>query len=212
MLPDAAPPASGERVQPVKLGIVSDIHCNLYGLQQALAAMADADAILCLGDCINAARFSNDVVATLKASGAHMILGNHEEAFLAPENCAARKASDADPALLAWLAGQPLQRRLEIEGKTLLMVHSTPWEPRGDYIFPHNEQLARFGAVDADVVLYGHTHAQVARSYGRVLVVNPGSVGEARYSSAGWQLSCAMLDTATLQVRFIAIPDPRFHS
>lgn len=173
--------------------------------------MADAEAILCLGDCINAGRFSNEVVATLRACGAQMILGNHEEAFLAPENSTLREASDADPALLAWLAAQPLTRRLAIGGKTLLLVHSTPWEPRGDYIFPHNEALARFGEVDADFVLYGHTHAQVVRRYGRVLVVNPGSAGEARYSSAGWQLSCAVLDTVTAEVRAVAIPDPRFH-
>lgn len=195
----------------MRLGIVSDIHCNVYGLRQALAAMRDADEVLCLGDSINAGRFSNDVIAMLKARGARVILGNHEEAFLAPDNQAIRDKADIDPALLAWLTAQPLRRTLEIGGKTLLMVHSTPWEPRGDYIFPHNDDLARFGEADADFVLYGHTHAQVVRRYGRVLVVNPGSAGEARYGAEGWHLSCAILDTVTGQVEVQAIPDPRFH-
>jgi len=77
------------------------------------------------------------------------------------------------------------------------MVHSTPWEPRGEYVFPHSGKLARFAEAEADFVLYGHTHAQVARQVGRVLVINPGSAGDARDQTNDRQLSCAVLDTAT---------------
>lgn len=195
------------RGETVKLGLISDIHCNAYGLHQALAAMAGADELLCLGDSISESRFCNETVATLRAHGVQVILGNHDEAYLAG---APRDDSAADPALRAWLAAQPHRRRLERDGKTLLMVHSTPWEPRGAYVFPHSEQLARFAEADADIVLYGHTHAQLVRRVGGVLVVNPGSVGEARYGGAGWQLCCAILDTATEEVELITFPDPRF--
>src|SRR5207237_9072130 len=84
--------------------------------------------------------------------------------------------------------------------KTLLLVHSTPWEPRGSYIHPGSGEMARFGEADADFVLYGHTHQQVVRRVGRVLVVNPGSAGEARDPRNGRQLSCAVLDPAGEQV------------
>ena len=89
---------------------------------------------------------------------------------------------------------------LQIDGKRILMVHSTPWEPRGSYVLPTSSELDRFGEADADIVLYGHTHRQVVRRVGRVLVVNPGSAGEARDPSNGRQLSCAVLDTATEEV------------
>ena len=49
----------------------------------------------------------------------------------------------------------------------------------------------------ADFVLYGHTHYQLVRRLGPVLVINPGSAGEARDTSNDLQLSCAVLDTVT---------------
>jgi putative phosphoesterase len=194
----------------MKLGIISDIHCNVYGLRQALAAMATVDDVLCLGDSINESQFSNETIAALKARGAHLILGNHEEAFLSSAGEHAREANGTDRALLAWLADRPLRRMLHVAGKTVLMVHSTPWEPRGEYVFPHSPRLERFAEADADFVLYGHTHAQVVRRVGRVLVINPGSAGEARYGGSTWQLSCAILDTATDEVELIDFPDPRY--
>ena len=58
-------------------------------------------------------------------------------------------------------------------------------------------------------MLYGHTHRQVVKRFGRVLVVNPGSAGDARDHGNGRQLSCAVLDTASEEVRVIDFPDPR---
>ncbi len=109
-----------------------------------------------------------------------------------------------------FLAGQPHRRSLRFGNKTVLMVHSTPWEPRGEYVYPHSARLARFAEAEADFVLYGHTHAQVVRQVGRVLVINPGSAGDARDNSNDRQLSCAVLDTATHDVQMIDYPGPAF--
>lgn len=193
----------------MKIGIVSDIHCNIAGLDAALAAMGDIDALLCLGDSIFEYRFSNEVVARLRERQAHIIHGNHEEVFFAPAGIRARERAENDPALVAFLAAQPRQRRLVLGGKRILMIHSTPWEPRGDYVFPHSPALPRFAEADADILLYGHTHCQIARDVGGVLVVNPGSAGDGRDHRNGRQLSCAVLDPATSQATFIDFPDPR---
>jgi len=184
----------------LKLGIVSDLHCNIDGLERALAAMGAIDALLCLGDSIHQYRFSNAVIGRLRALDALTILGNHEETFLSPDGAAARADAGIDRGLLGWLAGRPHRRELRIGGKRLLMVHSTPWEPRGGYVVPGSPDLQRFAEADADIVLYGHTHRQVVRRVGRVLVVNPGSAGIGRDPGNGGQLSCAVLDTASEEV------------
>lgn len=194
----------------VRLGIVSDIHSNAPGLLQALDLMGEVDELLCLGDCIFEYRFSNEVVALLRQRDAMVIQGNHEEVFFSAAGVRARERDGLDPSLLEYLAGQPSRRLLRYGDKTVLMVHSTPWEPRGEYVFPHSPSLARFAEAEADFVLYGHTHTQVVRQVGRVLVINPGSAGDARDHSNDRQLSCAVLDTATHEVRVINYPDPRF--
>jgi len=206
----ACPDQSG--APPVRLGIVSDIHCNIAGLREALAVMGPIDELLCLGDSIDRNRFSNEVVALLKDLGAHIILGNHDEAFFAEHGPGTADREDVHSHLAAFLAAQPLRRMLTYGRKKVLMIHSTPWEPRDAYIFPHNEKLALFAESGADYVLYGHTHAHVVSRFGGVLVVNPGTAGEGRDSSDGRHLSCAVLDTVADEARVIHYTDPRFPS
>jgi putative phosphoesterase len=196
----------------LKLGIVSDLHCNIDGLDRALEIMGPIDGLLCLGDSISEYSFSNEVVGRLRALDALTILGNHEEVFLGAAGARARSRPDIDPSLLGWLAERPHRHELRIGGKRILMVHSTPWEPRGSYVLPTSAALERFGEADADIVLYGHTHRQLVRRVGRVLVVNPGSAGEARDPRNGGQLSCAVLDTATEEVVVRDFPAVAFPS
>jgi putative phosphoesterase len=184
----------------LKLGIVSDLHCNIDGLDRALSTMGPIDALLCLGDSIYEYSFSNAVIGRLRELDALTILGNHEEVFLGPAGVRARAGAEIDQPSLEWLAGRPHRRQLSIGGKRILMVHSTPWEPRGSYVMPTSSELNRFGEADADIVLYGHTHRKVVRRVGRVLVVNPGSAGECRDPSIAGKLTCAVLDTVTEEV------------
>jgi putative phosphoesterase len=193
----------------MKVGVVSDIHCNARGLSQALAIMGDIDELICLGDSIYEYRFSNEVVALLRTRGAQVIVGNHEEYFFGPHGARARARDGIDTELAAWLAAQPHRREIEIGGKRLLLIHSTPWEPRGAYVHPGSTLLAGFGAADADFVLYGHTHQQLVERIGRVLVINPGSAGDGRDHRNGGQLSCAVLDTVSEEVTFFDFPDPQ---
>jgi putative phosphoesterase len=196
--------------QPLKVGIVSDLHCNPQGLELALQAMGDVDELLCLGDSIYEYQFSNDVVARLRQRRAHIIQGNHEEVFMSSAGARARERAGIAPDLLKFLSEQPHRRYLDLGGKRLLLIHSTPWEPRGEYIHPHSTKLDRFANADADIVLYGHTHCQVVKRIGNVLIINPGSAGDARDSRNNRQLSCAVLDLVSEEVRVIDYPDPRY--
>jgi putative phosphoesterase len=184
----------------MRIGIVSDLHCNERALARALALIGDTDLFLCLGDSIYEYRFSNEIVHTLRERGALVIQGNHEEGFFGPQGARARAAPWIDRSLLEWLGERPHRLELDLGGKRLLAVHSTPWEPRGAYVYPHSEEIARFAEAEADFVLYGHTHHQLVRRVDRVLVINPGSAGEARDPKNGRRLSYAVLDTASEEV------------
>jgi putative phosphoesterase len=194
----------------LRVGIVSDLHCNVAGLEQALGIIGDVDELICLGDSIWEYRFSNEIVRLLQERGVRTILGNHEEGFLGPHGARARQAEWIDRSLLRWLAERPHRLELRLGEKKLLAVHSTPWEPRGAYVYPHSSLLERFAEADADFVLYGHTHHQLVRRCGKVLVINPGSAGDARDSRNGRRLSCAVLDTATEEVVVTDFPDVEF--
>ena len=187
----------------MKIGIVSDIHCNLAGLLKAVELMGDVDELLCLGDVIYDYRFSNEVVGWLRENQVPTVLGNHEWGFLGPQGSRARASANVDQDLVGWLADQPYRLDLTRAGKRLLLVHSTPWEPYGDYVLPGSLELRRFAKEEADVVMYGHTHQQTAEWIGDTLVINPGSAGDARDNRNGRKLSCAILDLSQGEVQII---------
>lgn len=192
----------------MKIGLLSDIHCNSEGLEQALERLQQCDMILCAGDAINQYRFSNEVVLRLRATVAGMVLGNHEDVLLGPEGERARERPGIDTSALRWLAEQPHRLRLKADGLTIEMFHGSPWLPYGDYLYPQDARLRRMDELGADVVVYGHTHFQVALQTGGTLVINPGSAGDGRDHRNGKQLSCAVLETRDRSVTFHTYANP----
>jgi putative phosphoesterase len=192
----------------MRVGLVADIHCNVAGLERALALMGRIDALICAGDAIYQFRFSNAVVRLLRDHGALAIQGNHEETFLALHGESARTDPAVEPELLAWLAARPTELRLSLGGRRVAVVHGSPWEPRKEYLYPKSAALARFAGFDAEVVVLGHTHHQMAQRVGATLLINPGSAGEARDARNGFQLSCAVWETESDTVQFLDFPDP----
>jgi putative phosphoesterase len=186
----------------VRVGIVSDVHSNAAGLAAALDRMGDVDELLCAGDMVEDYRFSNEVVELLRARGARCVLGNHDLGLLSDHGRRAREAPVVRAANVAWLAEQALRVELDLGGLRLLMVHASPCPPHDQYVWPRSPELARLADVDADVIVLGHTHAQMAVRVGRALVVNPGSVGEPRDPANGRRLSYAVLDTGSGEVVF----------
>ena len=186
----------------MRIGIVSDLHGSIEGLNLALERMGAVDEVLCAGDAFDQYRFSNEVVARLREIGARYILGNHEEVLLSPHGIRAQERDYVDGNLLEWARERPRTIRTRVDGKTLFMFHSTPWEPYGEYLYPHDREVGRLGDLDADFAIYGHTHTQLARQIDGTLVVNPGSAGVPTDNGAGRHLSYAVLDTRSGEVSF----------
>ncbi|MBW2422383.1 MAG: metallophosphoesterase family protein [Deltaproteobacteria bacterium] len=186
----------------MRLGIVSDLHGNIRGLDLALERMGSVDEVWCAGDAFEQYCFSNEVVARLREIDARYILGNHEEVLLSPAGIRAQQSDTVDSELLEWVSHRPRRIRERLDGCNITMFHSTPWDPSGEYVYPHSNALTRFGALDSDVAIYGHTHTQLAREIDGTLVVNPGSAGFGQDPGNGRRLSFAILDTHTRKVEF----------
>ena len=192
----------------MRLGLVSDIHCNAEALEIALARMGDVDEVLCSGDAIFQFRFSNDVVRRLREIGARVVLGNHEDVVLGPLGERVRAHHTTDPELLRWLAGQPRRIDTVIGGKKLTMFHACPDEPPYEYVYADSPRIREFGELGADYVIYGHTHYELLERVDSTLVVNPGSAGQPRNPANGFRASCAVLDTQSGEVTFEIFDDP----
>jgi putative phosphoesterase len=192
----------------MRIGIIADIHCNADALRIALERMGAVDELLCAGDAVYQFRFSNDVMALLRERGARYVLGNHEDVLLGRWGQHARSVADVREEELAYMASQPSTIETRVNGKSLVMVHGSPFEPHNEYIYPNSPSLSRFAEIDADYIVLGHTHYQMAERVGRALVINPGSAGEARDPRNHFKLSYAILDTASGEVTFDDFQDP----
>jgi putative phosphoesterase len=182
----------------VRIGIVSDMHCDAVGLAAALDRLQDVDLLLCAGDMVLQYRFSDEVIGLLRERDALAILGNHDRIVLSPHGDGVRRAGQGAPEHWAWLAAQPAQRRLAVDGCRLLLAHGTPWDDPTSlsctYLYPHDSAaIRRLADCDADVVVLGHTHFPMLKRHRSTLVVNPGSCGEARDRGL---LTYGLLDTA----------------
>ncbi len=186
----------------MRLGIISDVHCNAAALRLAIERMGAVDELLCVGDSIFEYRFSNEVIEVLRDSNARYVLGNHETVFLGPQGIRARNAANVRDDLVEYMSRQPLSLDVDVGGKRLVMTHASPLEPGTQYVFPGSPEFRRLAEIEADYVLLGHTHTQMAEPAGRALVINPGSCGDPRDLQNGRRLSYAVLDTASGECLF----------
>jgi putative phosphoesterase len=192
----------------VKVGIVADIHCNHEALGIALGRMGSVDELLCVGDAVYQFRFSNEVVELLRQREARYVLGNHERIMLGPWGERARSLPTVRQDNLDYMTSRSYRLEARVDGKKLVMVHGSPFDPPDEYIYPNSPALGRLAQIDADYIVLGHTHYHMAVPVGRALAVNPGSCGEARDHRNGFRLSWAVLDTETGEVAFDHFDDP----
>jgi len=186
----------------MKLGIVSDVHCQDEHLLLTVQALIEegVDEILCAGDAHYEYRLSNEVAEIIRDYNIRYIQGNHEWVLMGPHGKGAREAKHVRQSNLDFIGNAPDQIRTTVDGKSLLMVHSTPWAPKGHYLYSGDPSLQRCDELDADYLILGHTHVPMVERHGRTLVINPGSLTFSREPGAYGMLSYAILDTTTDEV------------
>jgi predicted phosphodiesterase len=165
-----------------RVAALYDVHGNLPALEAVLGEV-DAervDAIICGGDVLFGP-YQSECLALLEERGAGFLTGNCEREVLAggDETNAwmAARLSERDRRLVgAW----PDHVELDVDGLgRVFFCHASPRSDTESLTFltPAAAVAEALHGVDADVVVIGHTHQQFDRRFGRVRLVNAGSVG-----------------------------------
>lgn len=196
-----------------KMLILSDIHGNWAALDAILQAEPDRDAVVFCGDVVDYGPCPVECLRWIRENAAHYVRGNHDNAIAFDVDCqcmgSMRELSVATRAwhrtLLAdddreFLRQRPTLDWFEFEGRHFRMAHATPQGDMYEYL-PADRWEQRTAGLDADFIVLGHTHVQGLRRFGRVTVVNPGSVGLARDTPG---LACyAKYESGTMGIKRI---------
>jgi diadenosine tetraphosphatase ApaH/serine/threonine PP2A family protein phosphatase len=215
----------------MRYAIVSDLHANAPAWRAVLLDLASmgADHVICLGDVVGYGPHPAEVLESVHARAAHILLGNHDAAFvgLMPDDV----FSDDARAALAWtrtqldaaaataMAAWPLALR----GPGFRAAHAEFQEPgRYRYLFEPEDAAPSWQAADDPLLFAGHTHVpalfilgedgiprrapahDVLIEPGRRYIVNPGAVGQPRDGDP--RASYALYDTDTRGVYFRRVP------
>lgn len=137
----------------MRIGILSDVHDNIWALEAALVALKGADILLGLGDYC--APFTVQAIAEGFEGPVHLVWGNNDGDKVAIVRLAARYAH-------VTLHGDWAQ--LELGARKIAMTHDPDLA----------SALAAGGRFD--FVCHGHNHQRKIATVGATLLVNPGEV------------------------------------
>jgi putative phosphoesterase len=183
----------------MRLAALADIHGNRKAFAAVLAAVpADVTQMLFVGDLCGYYAFVNECADLWDEARFIGVRGNHDQVLLeclrtgsSPAADYTRRYGTALQRSLEVLSERarnilrslPEQRRESIAGARIAMFHGAPWDPLEGRVYPDFQDWPRFDEIDADVVLLGHTHYPMVVQRAGLLIVNPGSVGQARDGS-----------------------------
>lgn len=210
----------------MKFAVFGDIHGNIEALKAAYdaARAAGAEKIFHLGDLGGYSPFVNEVVDFLIEHDIKGVQGNYDEtvandrehcgckyedpvqeemanrSFLWTKENAARKTKE-------YLGKLPVEITFAVLGRKVALFHATP---RKNNIYWVEDRPEKFfhemaGKIDADILVYGHTHKPYTKVLSGITFINAGSVGK---SKDGDPRSCVTLVEITperVNVEFLRV-------
>lgn len=173
----------------MKALIISDLHGNY----DALSALPESyDELWVLGDLVNYGPEPAAVVEFVRNKATFSVRGNHDHAvgYSKDPRCnpryagmaaATQKLSEAQLSAqqVRFLQELPVQMEFERDGKRVYCCHAKPSNPLYVYCPADSPDWEpELQAIQADLVLVGHTHTPFVRHFGNKTLVNPGSLGQ----------------------------------
>lgn len=147
----------------MRIAILSDIHDNLWNLAAVVHHVQDADALICCGDLCSP--FVIDELAKFPKE-VHIVFGNN----------------DADLYRITMKAAK--NPRIHLHGELFQAVLGSK-----RFAVNHFDYIARALAKsgDYDVVCFGHNHIFEISREKDCLLINPGPIMGAKFSSGKWE-------------------------
>lgn len=152
----------------MRIAVLADIHANreaLDAVREAVAAEAP-DRIVIAGDIVGYGpdpAYAVEIAADYAARGAHVVLGNHDQAVLEEGHGMTQIARDS----VDWTRHQLSERHrtflrelpMTIADEDRLYVHASAHEPdRWRYVLDAQAAALSFDATAARLIVCGHTH------------------------------------------------------
>lgn len=199
----------------MRILVLSDIHANYAALQ---AIKEPHDVCICLGDLVDYGPEPGECVRWAMANAHYAIRGNHDHGVaqgiaVEGENGYRYLTKVTRPLMWEALGAEergyllrlPVTVRVTLEGKRFLLVHATPRDPLDEYLMKDPKLWAkRVHHVEADVVCVGHSHLQFNMVVDGVVVLNPGSVGQARDGDP--RAAYAIIDDNKIELKRVEYP------
>ena len=203
----------------MKIGLISDVHGDLKALNRALNLLHDdhnIETIWCAGDLVGRGKYPDEVVARIITTGIPTVMGNHDEMTLILQHHALSRGLSPEKALgysaytLHLLTTLPRTYRVQIEGRTVVMVHGTPRSNNESVSIKPAERNQAFDwleKIGADILITGHTHVPMVLQDYRGLIVNPGSLFDPRGFQRSSSETYGVLDVSHLHFAYYPLWD-----
>jgi putative phosphoesterase len=200
----------------MRILFMSDIHGNLPALLSLEKYFNGVDKVICLGDIVGYHCYVNEVINFLVEHNVTCIQGNHDRYVFEGLEIQTKVINDsvrfgieiAQKKLTErskeWIHSLPTSFSIKVDDLSILCCHGSPWDVTNGYIYADSVLFPKMSDFAFDVIALGHTHRAYTKQIDKLIIFNPGSVGQARDTEGK---ACAKIfDTTTKEFEVIQEP------
>lgn len=167
----------------MKLGIISDVHANLYSLMECYSILEreGTDSVICLGDIVGYGPHPNEVINFLRRKQVMSIKGCYDLAVIKNDFSTIKESTINNFSVeftreeltknnIYYLSTLPDELDFKFLNLKVKFVHKNPYEDEND--------------MDADILVCGYDHVSGENKISKnKYIINPGSLGKPSYSN-----------------------------
>ncbi|MGL6106378.1 metallophosphoesterase family protein [Romboutsia sp.] len=208
----------------MRIAVISDIHSNVYALDNVLEDIQkrNIDMTVCTGDLVGYGTRPNEVINILRKEKILTIMGNYDEAIGNLKiicGCDYPDPKDAEKAGLSmhftgsetteenkeYLRNLPKEATFTFNDKTIRFVHGST-RVINEYLKESSKEAEEvMDDLVEDILVCGHTHIPYAKYYGEKLLINAGSVGKPKTNRPDANYVIIDISSSSVEVEIVEV-------